>query len=177
LTVRLQRADRRRLAVASALTVFALPAVWLANRDNAPTRPNVAAVGLAADQPARRHRQAANDDPLTSVDPMGVPDPLFFDDERSAPPPEHVSVAVGTEDVVVATPMATYSRSVADGDTCPFNDVAAGTTVTVVNPDNGRSLECVTVSSDSDGLVLHPDRFILIADLTTAPIPVEIHIG
>jgi hypothetical protein len=33
------------------------------------------------------------------------------------------------------------------------------------------------VSSDSDGLVLHPDRFILIADLTTAPIPVEIHIG
>ncbi len=175
--MRLQRADRRRLAFASALTVVALPAVWLANRDNAPTRPNVAAVGLAADQSARRHRQAADGGPPASVDPMGIPDPLFFDGEPSAPPPEHVSVAVGTDDVVVATPMATYSRSVADGDTCPFNGVAAGSTVTVVNPDNGRSLECVTVASDGDELVLHPDRFILIADLTTAPIPVEIHIG
>jgi hypothetical protein len=31
------------------------------------------------------------------------------------------------------------------------------------------------VSSDGDDLVLHPDRFMLIADLTTAPIPVEVH--
>jgi hypothetical protein len=177
LTVRLQRADRRRLAVASALTVFALPAVWLANRDNAPTRPNVAAVGLAADHSPRAQRRAGNGGPPTSVDPMGVPDPLFLDDEPAAPAPQHVSVAVGTDDVVVATPMATYSRSVTDGDTCPFNGVAAGTTVTVVNPDNGRSLECVTVPSDGDELVLHADRFILIADLITAPIPVEIHIG
>jgi hypothetical protein len=158
------------------LTVFALPAVWLANRDNAPSRPNVAAVGLA-DQSPHRNRRAADGGPTTTVDPMGVPDPLFLDDEPAAPPPEHASAAVGTDDVVVATPMATYSRSVADGDTCPFDGVAAGTTVTVVNPDNGRSLECVTVPSDGDELVLHPDRFILIADLTTAPIPVEIHIG
>jgi hypothetical protein len=174
--VRLHRADRRRLAFASALTVFALPAVWLANRDNAPTRPNVAAVGLA-DQSPRRHRRAAEGGPTTTVDPMGVPDPLFHDDEPAAPPPQHVDAAVGTDDVVVATPLATYSWSVADGDTCPFNGVAAGTTVTVVNPDNGRSLDCVVVPSDGDELVLHPDRFILIADLTTAPIPVEIHIG
>ena len=174
--MRLQRADRRRLAFASALTVFALPAVWLANRDNAPTRPNVAAVGLA-DQSPRRHRRAVDGGPTTTVDPMGVPDPLFLDDEPAAPVPEHFSVAVGTDDVVVATPTATYSRSVADNDTCAFNGVAAGTTVTVVNPDNGRSLECVTVPSDGDELVLHPDRFILIADLTTAPIPVEIHVG
>jgi hypothetical protein len=177
LTVRLQRADRRRLAFASALTVFALPAVWLANRDNAPARPNVAAVGLAADDSPRRHRRAGNDDASTSVDPMGLPDPLFSADERTPPAPAHVSVAIGTDDVVVATPMATYSRSVYDIDTCPFNGVAPGTTVTVVNPDNGRSLDCVAVSSDGDDLVLHPDRFTLIGDLTTAPIPVEVHIG
>jgi hypothetical protein len=179
MTLRLQRADRRRLAFASALTVFALPAVWLANRDNAPTRPNVAAVGLAAQNASGGDGEPAGDGaPPMSVDPMGVPDPLFLDQEPAPPPPEQVSVAVGsTEEAVVATPLATYSRSVPNGDACPFNGVAAGTTVKVVNPDNGRSIECVTEPTDGDELVLNPDRFMLLADLITAPIPVEIHTG
>jgi hypothetical protein len=175
MTLRLDQGDRRRLAFASALTVFALPAVWLANRDNAPNRPNVAAVGLAADNASGRDTGRAGGGPPASLDPMGAPDPLFLDDEPAAPAPEHVSVAVGTEDGAVATALATYSRSVANSDACPFNGVAAGTTVKVVNPDNGRSIECVTAPADGDELVLHPDLFLLLADLTTAPVPVEIH--
>ena len=47
--LRFDKADRRRLVLASALTVAVLPAVWLINRDEAATgRPNVAAVGLPA---------------------------------------------------------------------------------------------------------------------------------
>jgi hypothetical protein len=174
LTVRLQRADRRRLAFASALTVFALPAVWLANRDNAPTRPNVAAVGLAAESASGRAAEA----PPRRADPMGVPDPLFPDEDPPPPAPADVSIAVGsTEGPILGTPLATYSRSVVDDDSCPYDGVVAGTTVTVVNPANGRSVECVTTSSDGDELVLHPDRFVLLADLTSGPIPVEIHAG
>jgi hypothetical protein len=175
--VRLQRADRRRLAFASALTVVALPAVWLANRDNAPTRPNVAAVGLAAENRSHRHHRGAAGAPPASFDPMGAPDPLFLGGEPVPPAPEHLPIVVGPADPVIASPLGTYSRSVTDVDSCPFNGVEAGTTVKVVNPANGRSIECVTEPADGDMLVLNPDRFMLIADLVTAPVPVEIHAG
>ncbi len=168
--MRLQRADRRRLVFASALTVIALPAVWLANRDDdGGPRPNVAAVGLAAEDASGAEGASS-----TSVDPMGHVDPLFSG-EPTAESVGPVSAAVGTADsVVVATPLATYSRSVR-GDTCRYNGVEAGTEVTIVNPANGRSLECVISTNDDDELTLHPDRFALLADLTTAPVRVEIH--
>lgn len=178
--MRLERADRRRLAVASAVTAVALPAVWLVNRDDersSVTRPNVAAVGLAADE-ATASSSGSTGGPPTSADPMGELDPMFLDERPAEPAPEHVSVAVGdSDDAVVATALATYSRSVAPGDGCPFNGVPAGSQITVVNPANGRSIECVTTPSDDDEavLVLHPDRFALLAGLDTAPVPVEIH--
>jgi hypothetical protein len=170
--VRLQRADRRRLVFASALTVIALPAVWLANRDDdRGSRPNVAAVGLAAEDASNSESEGA---PSTSVDPMGYVDPLFSG-EPTAESVGSVAVAVGSTDSVVATPWATHSRSVW-GDTCRYNGIEAGTTVTIVNPANGRSLECVIGSNDDDDeLTLHPDRFALLADLTVAPVRVEIH--
>lgn len=170
--MRLQRADRRRLVFASTLTVIALPAVWLANRDDdRGSRPNVAAVGLAAEDASGAASEGA---PSTSVDPMGIVDPLFSG-EPTAESVGPVSVAVGTTDSVVATPFATYSRAVW-GDTCRYNGLEAGTEVTVVNPANGRSLECVIgTNDDDDELTLHPDRFALLADLTTAPVRVEIH--
>jgi hypothetical protein len=170
--VRLQRADRRRLVFASALTVIALPAVWLANRDDdgaGGSRPNVAAVGLAAEDAS-----GSEPAPSTSIDPMGHVDPLFSG-EPTAESGGSVEVAVGsTESVIVATPFATYSRSVW-GDTCRYNGIEAGTAVTIVNPANGRSLECVIGPNDDDEITLHPDRFALLADLTIAPVRVEIH--
>ena len=95
--MRLDRADRRRLAFASTLTVVALPAVWLVNREDdrsSATRPNVAAVGLAADD-ADADRPDDAGAPPTSVDPMGDGDPLFVDERPAAPAPGPVSVAVG----------------------------------------------------------------------------------
>ena len=180
--MRLERADRRRLALASALTVVALPAVWLVNRDDersSATRPNVAAVGLAADDAATNSSRPDGAAPPTSVDPMGDHDfdPLFLDEQPAPPAPAPAPVAVGSAGEVVATALATYSRSVSAGKTCSYNGVPAGTTVKVVNPANGRSIECVTGPSDGDEdeLVLHPDRFAQIASLVAAPVPVEIH--
>jgi hypothetical protein len=172
LTVRLRRADRRRLAFASVLTVIALPAVWLANRDDdrrGQTRPNVAAVGLDA-----AGGGGDQGGPTTSVDPMGTMDPLFAG-EPTEQPAGPVSAAVGSaESVIVGTPLATYSRSVI-GDACRYNGVAAGTAVTVLNPANGRTIDCVTAPSDEDELTLHPDRFAQIADVTAGPVRVEVH--
>jgi hypothetical protein len=157
------------------LTVIALPAVWLANRDDRPgrSRPNLAAVGLAAEDGSTA-ASAADGASTTIVDPMGHVDPLFAG-EPTADKVAPVSVAVGGRDsVIVDTPFATYSRSVW-GDACYYNGVAAGTAVTIVNPANGRSLECVISPNDDDELTVSPDRFALLADLTVAPVRVEIH--
>jgi hypothetical protein len=179
--VRLERADRRRLALASALTAVALPAVWLVNRDDeqaSSNRPNVAAVGLDPGEAPPRTGATRGGQPTetTEADPMGELEPLFLDEEPAAPAPEHVSVAVGEGDhALLTTGVATYSRSVASGEGCPYNGVASGTRVMVLNPANGRSIECVTSPSDGDELVLHPDQFALLAGLDTAPVPVEIY--
>ena len=175
--MRLDRADRRRLAFASTLTVAALPAVWLVNRDDtrsSTTRPNVAAVGLAAEDGSAGQRDGAAAS-RASFDPMGDGDPLFVDEQSAPPAPRRGAVAVGSPHEVVATALATHSRSVGPGDTCPYNGVPAGTSVKVVNPANGRSIECVTSPSDGEELVLHPDRFVLLASLITAPVSIEIH--
>ena len=101
--------------LASALTVVALPAVWLVNQDDDGSRPNVAAVGLAAEDAA-----AGTAAPTTSVDPMGDVDARYLDSTPLPPPPEHVPVAVGsTDEVVVATAQAIYRRSVGRVDTLP----------------------------------------------------------
>jgi hypothetical protein len=165
--------DRRRLALASALTVVALPAVWLANQDENGSRPNVAAVGLAAED------AAVSAAPTTAVDPMGDVDARYLDGQPLPPPPAHVPIAVGsTDEVVVATAQAIYRQSVGSADTCAFNGIEPGELITVVNVDNGRSIECWTARRPVDAprgeLVMHPDRFRHIADLTTAPINVEI---
>ena len=172
-TLRFDDSDRRRLVLASALTVAALPAVWLVNQDDEGSRPNVAAVGLAAEN------GAADTASTTPPDPMGEVDARYLAGTSLPPPPQPASVAVGsTDQVVVATAQAIYRRSVGRVDSCQYNGVRAGQLITVVNVDNGRSIECWTTVRPPDGpadeLVMHPDRFIHIADLTSAPINVEI---
>ena len=162
--------------LASALTIVALPAVWLANQDGegAAGRPNVAAVGL----PAGDHAGTATAD-TEPVDPMGTVDAGYLEGTPLPPRPGHVSLAIGSSaDTLVATASAIYRRSVGRADTCLYSGVKAGSTVRVVNIDNGRSGECRTVlrppDAPPDELVMHPDRFVELADLTSAPIRVEI---
>ena len=160
--------------LASALTIAALPAVWLVNQDDDGSRPNVAAVGLAAENGA-----ADDTASTTPPDPMGDVDARYLAGTALPPSPQPPAVAVGSTDhVVVATAQAIYRRSVGRVDTCQFNGVRSGQLITVVNVDNGRSIECWTAvrppEGPADELVMHPDRFIQIADLTSAPIDVEI---
>ena len=62
-------------------------------------------------------------------------------------------------------------------DTCRFNGLPGGQEVTVLNVANGRSTTCTTMRLDglADGeLLLSQGRFLHIAELTAAPIHVEI---
>jgi hypothetical protein len=172
--VRFDDRDRRRLLVASALTVAALPAVWLANQgDEGSPRPNVAAVGAAVDDASRPTTH-------TSVDPMGTVGPQFLDGTAApADRPQAVAPVVGGADGhVVATATAIFRRNVTDDHRCLFNGVPVGSRVTVVNVDNARSIQCTTVlrpmDQPQDELVMSAAAFAEIADPSAAPIDVEI---
>jgi hypothetical protein len=160
--------------LASALTVAVLPAVWLVNRDEAATtRPNVAAVGLPAEGSPSTPSVGA------PVDPMGSVEPLYLSEDDSPDAAPSASVAVGSsDDRLVSTATAIYRRQVGGPGTCLFNGAGLGELVTVVNVANGRSVQCRTSprqpGAPADELVMHPDAFRTIADLTSAPIDVEI---
>jgi hypothetical protein len=171
--VRFDERDRRRLLLASALTAAALPAVWLVNqRDSASPRPNVAAVGLAAEGAA-----PAGSAPAT--DPMTELTPQYLDGTAVAEQPSPATPVVGTSDGrVVATATAIFRRSVTDPRTCAYSGVPGGSRITVVNVDNNRSIRCTTVPRPMDQplreLVMSAAAFAEIADPTSAPINVEI---
>ena len=159
--------------LASVLTVAALPAVWLVNQSDATSpRPNVAAVGLAAED-------VAGPTTVEAVDPMGDVTPQYLDGTALAERPAPVSPVVGTSPgQVLATTTAVFRRAVTDSRTCLYSGVPSGTYITVVNVDNNRSIECFTTLRPMDQsqveLVMSAAAFAEIADPTTAPIDVEI---
>ncbi len=72
---------------------------------------------------------------------------------------------------------ATFRSDLPTTATCTFPGLTTGAEVTILNLDNGRTVTCTAVLGGSgapDVLVMHTDLFATIADLTDAPIPVEI---
>jgi hypothetical protein len=170
--VRFDDRDRRRLLLASALTAAALPAVWLVNQRDSTSRPNVAAVGLAAEG-------GAPSSSVAPVDPMGDVRPQYLDGTAVTERPEPATPVVGTsEGRVVATATAIFRRAITDRRTCTFSGVPSGSRITVVNVDNNRAIECRTVSRPMNQpqheLVMSAAAFAEIADPASAPIDVEI---
>ena len=160
------------------LTVVALPAILLANReqDGVPS-PNVAAVGLPAGDPSTTTPGSPG---AAAFDPLGRVEPQFLAGTRgAAQPPPDPAVAVGSADhAVVGAGKATYRHDVSPG-FCLFNGISSGVVVEVVNVDNGRSVECRTRPRSDEGappdeLVLSQEAYMQLADLTDAPVPVEL---
>lgn len=198
--------DRRRFAVATALTLVALPALWWANQDAG--APNVATAGLDAVAPDDATTASAPEaDPAAVtggqlVPPTSVPAPVPSTVPPTVPPTiaatppstltgggEPVYLDGPAADIGAAVPeiavppptgdrltmRATFRSGVGAG-ACSVPGMLNGITVTVVNLDNNRSTTCVTgvAAVGATEMVIHPDRFDDIADLTDAPIPVEI---
>jgi hypothetical protein len=162
--------------LASVITLLALPTIWLANRDEggpSSSRPNVAVVGI---DPGEAD-QGPPDSEEDAFDPMGDSDARYLEPGTTVVPPDSVAVVVGTSpDEQVATARGTYRRAVPNG-TCLFNGVRGGERVTIVNVANGRTVECTTSTfetAEPDVLVMSTAMFRRIADLTAAPIHVEV---
>ena len=86
-----------------------------------------------------------------------------------------IAVPDGATDSILTE--ATFRRSINDPTTCLSRTFQPGTIVTIVNLDNNRTTTCrigLAPSTQTADLVMHTDRFLELADLTDAPIPVEI---
>ena len=162
--------DRRRFIAATALTLLALPALWWANTSENSAAPNLAVAGIDAEV-----------DTDTATEPTApgtdVVAPVFLDGPSSAAGSGRSQVAVPARPPIDGfTASATFRSSVFRG-TCIVSGITGGSEVTVVNLANNRSVTCTSVISPGRArgeVVLPTQAFADIADLTDAPISVEI---
>ena len=164
--------DRRRFLLATLVTLLALPALWWINQDDDSAAPNVATVGVEVgdDTDAATTGEAA-----TEADGDGT-EPVFLDGPFSANPgaAEIAVPAAPDREPIVGT--ASYS-SVRSITLCFTRGIVSGRELTVVNLDNTRSTTCVAqppLENQTTDVVLHTRAYNQLADLTDAPIPVEI---
>lgn len=176
----MDRADGRRVIVATIITLFALPSLWLMNRDDpsGPATVTPGGVTLSADSnlpeptaTAPRHQALGSVGGAYLSRPEVAP-------ERSRTAGEPIPVAVpAARPGQVVSERATYRGSIPDPRACLVADAPYSARVTITNVDNGRSYTCVASVSPlgtDDRVVLHTDAFTQIAHLSDAPIPVEI---
>ncbi len=174
--MKLTDTDRRRFTAATVLTLLALPALWLANTSDDSAAPNLAVAGIdpAAEAAASSGAAAAPAD-----DDLGEVAPVFLEGPTSAAGAGKSPIAIPARPLVDAViAKATFRSTVPDG-SCVVGGITNGSTITVVNLDNNRSVTCRTILAPGAGdgssdVVLHTSAFAGIADLTDAPISVEI---
>jgi hypothetical protein len=178
----LTHTDRRRLLLATALTVVALPALWWANQSGS-AAPNVATAGIAVGdgEVAADAAPTANagDTPADAApDAAGSEAPVFLDGPAGQVGAGLSEIAVPEAPGVASiSTTATFRSDLPTTATCTFPGLTTGAEVTILNLDNGRTVTCTAVlgaSGAPDVLVMHTDLFATFADLTDAPIPVEI---
>jgi len=169
--------DRRRLIAATALTLLALPALWWANTsENNSTSPNLAVAGIDPVGDARSPASVPDASDGQANDLAEVA-PVFLDGPTSAAGAGQAEIAVPAKPLIDGLAAKATFRSDVPRGTCIVAGVNSGLTITVVNLDNNRSTNCTTVLSPGyspDDLVMNTDDFAGIADLTDAPISVEI---
>ncbi len=170
----LEAGDRRRVLVATVLTVAALPFLWSAKHDQAAGSTGALAAtsaigGLAIGMPPEE------------ISPELV-EPAFLGGsiETIAPQPLRYDVApTPTGQLLVGKAgyrrlaIGSKNRNACQTSLAPFN-----ARIVVTNTDNGYKIECfnvVTKPTDPDlVIILDTDAFVLLTDLAESPIPVEL---
>lgn len=196
--LRLDLADRRRVAIATAVTLIALPSLWLTSRSEQSAAPNVATAGVrvagstpthptddAAAAPAAEAATAPaavvpdRPEPATvDVDPLGRTPVAYLDGPSRSGDGDPRSVAAPPADETRANGAASYRSTVTSRDVCLTATAPYGQRIRVTNSDNSRSVDCVVglppTGTEAGTVILHTDLYAQIADLTDAPVPIEI---
>ncbi|MEM8619451.1 MAG: hypothetical protein AAGF73_06985 [Actinomycetota bacterium] len=173
--------DRRRIVAVSALSVLALPALFLAAGSDDGS-PNVATAGVEIgasndDGPAPIPAGTSALTPDTSGvanEPvyMGGPQAAGRGVPRVAIPAEQSGTRVSAS--------ATYTSDLLDRNRCNVSEgVTTGDRLTVVNLANNRTVQCTAVLSPVGGgngvnVLMHRELYMQLGSVTDAPIYVEL---
>ena len=183
--------DRRRLLLAAIITLVAVPAFFVfSQRDGGDgdgggdSATATVAAGNVINPVAAQATQAATTEPPPGSDsqlpPMQVPDddPIFMNGPVAIEEDEIAEVAVPAQPSIPPLVIdASYRSTIPGTRSCLVLGVESGRTVRVTNLDNGRSITCVTSTpprTQRDELLMHTEAFEQLADLTDAPITVEV---
>ena len=164
--------ERHRLTFAIALTVVALPALWVSSRDQAATTgaPTAAAAGL--DTPA------AQGAVLVTVTTYTPQSPVFLGDGHDDGVANSVAVMEGAPLSDDHAEMRASYRRYRSATGCTTAVVGGGVKITVTNISNGQSLVCSNDLSvtlpNGIGILVNTDLLAQIANLANAPVAVRI---
>jgi hypothetical protein len=193
--------DRRRLMIAVVVTAIAVPALWLSQRSDSAgiSRDHSSQVIIIGDTPPTTKVRDRPPSPSLLGQPGGAflvpPEPV---DPEAVVPAESTTTTtvpnIPSPDQVAAHPdpkdldpdtfnpnnellgSATFRSWLTQEDLCAARAIPPNSIIRVVNLDNGQSMACKVafVSLGTHDVILARGAFSQIADLTDAPIPVEI---
>ena len=181
--------DRRRFLLAALVSLLAFPALWWFNRDDPSSGPSTASVGVEVGGSIDGEPPAEPDDAVTvdstighsnlPSEPTVLDQPPIFLDGPASPVGGVSEIAIPNADALeTIITRATYG-SIAGSDRCLARNITTGQEITVINLDNNRIITCrVTLAPATQiaDLVLQTEQFETLADLTDAPIPVQIRL-
>jgi len=181
-------AQRRRVALALAITVIAAPAAFLLNRNNeVSTAPTITVVGTIAGQQSNGDSPNGDSGDSSSgtsdsanapsaTDAMGTTAVGYLDGTVPGRDSDPATIAIPRLPESI-NGIGTFKRDIANVAGCSAKGAPFNARITVTNRDNSRSVQCINniggIVSDAD-VVLHADAFVQIGDLTDAPIAVQI---
>jgi hypothetical protein len=178
-------AQRRRVAFAIAITAIAAPAAFLLNRDagvaddGAATTPPVGTVLAAGAAPVDGGQATEPASDPADTDPLGTAPVGFLAGSTLPEDDEPARIAIPRLPEAVKG-SASFSSDIEETTRCHAkisNGVPFNATLTVTNLDNSRSIQCVASIGGPEpttDVVLATATFAEIADLTDAPVPVQI---
>jgi len=170
--------DRRRVSLAVIATVVAAPILVLVSSDSdtvdSPTAADSGAGAVVVDADA----STPNIPPTTAP---GADEPVFMDGVEVGPGSQTIAIAVPAPPTgEIVNTEATFSNSVSDRTRCLVNgEIPTNRRIRIENVNNGRSITCTTLLGRFDqtaALVLHATLFSQLADVTDAPIRVEVQL-
>jgi hypothetical protein len=180
--VALDNKDRGRFFFALLITLIALPSMWwFSQSDTTAETSQDGDVAVTTDP-----TPSTPEPPPTTIGQTNLPPPdavgsvpIFLDgpEGQIGGVPEIAVPGQPTTESIIAD--ATFRRSMAGQQTCLSRTILSGGIVTVVNLDNNRTTTCrvsLAPAGQREDLVMDLDRFTEIADVTDAPIPVEIRL-
>lgn len=164
--------DRRRFLLVVVASLLVLPALWWFNRDDASTTPNSASGDAVALDSGTEQSN------LPSEPTVIEQTPIFLDGPMSAV--GGISeIAIPNADPLEAIITRATFGNLSGTNVCLAQNITTGQLVTVTNLDNNRSITCrVTLAPATQiaGIILQTAQFVTLADLTDAPIPVQIRL-